>query len=258
MITPPAPHAPFTPAARHNTTIFANVTAPRTPNFNIASRILDKHWLIRMPPSPLTNDILDRIDQYYRSRWQTLLAVDDLIEAAIDKLHQLNLYENTYVILTSDHGFHLGQFSMPYDKRQPYETDIRIPFIVTGPDVLRLNHDIEDPIALIDLAPTILELAKVKPSTTFDGQSFADLLRKRSNAILRSLNTDAVQASVDTPTERNFERKLLIEYWGEGTTESFNANCPWQKRDRLYVGFLSFSFLFLFGNFESEGTFFWW
>lgn len=238
MITPPAPHAPFTPAPRHNHSMFANVTAPRTPNFNIASRLLDKHWLVRMPPAPLTDASIDRIDQFYRSRWQTLLAVDEMIESLIAKLQQLNLYDDTYVIFTSDHGFHLGQFSMPYDKRQPYETDIRVPFVVVGPDVLRVGHDIKQPIALIDLAPTILDLAKLPPSDLFDGQSFADVIRTESNAILRNLNVDGIQASVDTPIESgDFERKLLIQYWGEGTTESFNTNCPWRKNDRLYVSF---------------------
>lgn len=238
MITPPAPHAPFTPAPRHNSTSFANVTAPRTPNFNVASRVLDKHWLVRMPPAPLTADIVDRIDHYYRSRWQTLLAVDDMIEAIVGRLQQLQLYDSTYVILASDHGFHLGQFSMPYDKRQPYETDIRVPFVAIGPDVLRVNHNIEQPVALIDLAPTVLELAKVPASSLFDGQSFAELLRSQSNAISRSASFDEVQASADTPIVGAYDRKLLIEYWGEGTTESFNANCPWRKHDRLYVGFV--------------------
>ena len=43
--------------------------------------------------------------------------------------------ENTYVMLTSDHGFHMGQFCLGPCKRQPYDTDIRIPFLVRGPGV---------------------------------------------------------------------------------------------------------------------------
>ena len=36
---------------------------------------------------------------------------------------------------SSDHGYHLGEFSMPIDKRQPYEFDIRVPFILRGPGI---------------------------------------------------------------------------------------------------------------------------
>ena len=43
-----------------------------------------------------------------------------------------NLLDNTYVIFTSDHGYHMGQFAQPSGKRLPYETDIRIPLLVRG------------------------------------------------------------------------------------------------------------------------------
>ena len=39
---------------------------------------------------------------------------------------------NTYFVLTSDHGFHMGQFRLGACKRQPYETDLRVPFFVRG------------------------------------------------------------------------------------------------------------------------------
>ena len=43
--------------------------------------------------------------------------------------------DNTYVMLTSDHGFHMGQFCLGPCKRQPYDTDLRVPFLVRGPGV---------------------------------------------------------------------------------------------------------------------------
>ena len=58
----------------------------------------------------------------YRDRQRTLLSVDDLVENLLSKIPDL---DNTYVIFSSDHGYHLGQFGMPIEKRQPYEFDIR-------------------------------------------------------------------------------------------------------------------------------------
>ena len=58
----------------------------------------------------------------YRDRLRTLLSVDDLVDGILNKITDLN---NTYVIFSSDHGYHMGQFGLPYDKRHMYETDTR-------------------------------------------------------------------------------------------------------------------------------------
>jgi N-acetylglucosamine-6-sulfatase len=69
----------------------------------------DKHWLLRMPPSPLPDSMLPDLDRVYRQRWETLLSVDDLIESVVIKLDSLGLLDNTHLILTSDHGYHVGK-----------------------------------------------------------------------------------------------------------------------------------------------------
>lgn len=235
IVSPPAAHSPFTAAKRHES-FFGNVTALRTPNFNVESKELDKHWLVRMPPSPLTPDLVENIDNIYRRRWQTLLAVDELIENMVSQLKRMNLYENTYIVFTSDNGYHLGQFGMPFDKRQPYETDIRVPFIVSGPGI-EPKHIVEHPISLIDLAPTIFDWAGIKQPEHFDGKSFAELVNMKSNSgddtDVASENSDYEHSSMAQSPK--FERQILIEYWGEGSTETYNPKCPWNKRDRLNV-----------------------
>lgn len=239
VLSPPAPHEPFTAAKRH-LAAFKNINALRTPNFNVAARELEKHWLVRMPPAPLPQTVLDTIDLYYRQRWQTLLAVDDMVEALVEQLNSLNLYENTYIVFTSDNGYHLGQFSMPYDKRQPYETDIRVPFIVVGPNV-RPKILVDQPIALIDLAPTIFHWAKIDEPSWLDGESFASSLGESNDANVVAV--DSTETSIDevdcgSTTEHQdvkYERKLLVQYWGEGTPDTYNPECPWQKSDMLSV-----------------------
>lgn len=189
-----------------------------------------------MGSSPLADNVIDNIDTYYRRRWQTLLAVDELIESIVEQLQQQNLFEQTYFVFTSDNGYHLGQFAMPFDKRQPYETDIRIPFIVTGPKI-KAKLLINQPISLIDLAPTLLDWANVTKPEWLDGESFARAMELDSNEILVDTESTEGYESENGGSIRiddaPYERELLIEHWGEGNEKTYSNECPWQATDFL-------------------------
>lgn len=60
-----------------------------------------------MPPDSLPEDV-EILDDIQRHRMQALLAVDELVESLLLQLEELNVLENTYVIYTSDNGFHIG------------------------------------------------------------------------------------------------------------------------------------------------------
>ena len=122
VLSTPAKHAPFTPAPQYEHA-FPNMTAPRTPAFNyVADGNVQKHWLMRTPPAPLNDNLVSKVDEVFRNRWRTLLSVDDMIDKVMSRLNVLGLLHNTFVLLTSDHGYHLGTFGLTIDKRMPYET----------------------------------------------------------------------------------------------------------------------------------------
>ncbi|XP_026728245.1 N-acetylglucosamine-6-sulfatase-like [Trichoplusia ni] len=200
VLAPPAPHQPFTPAPRHAGK-YSNVTAVRHPNFNVPAE--DKHWLLRMPPTPLPESMLPELDRVYRSRWESLLAVDEMVADIVGTLEARAMSDNTYVIYTSDNGYHVGQFSQVYDKRQPYESDIKVPLLVKGPGV-PANSTSAQPVLNIDLAPTIIQLAGLDPPSHMDGRPIV------------------------MSGEGKTERYMLIEYHGEGRTGSVDDKCPWK------------------------------
>ncbi|XP_075551500.1 N-acetylglucosamine-6-sulfatase-like isoform X4 [Dermacentor variabilis] len=205
MLSTPSPHAPFTPAVRHRDA-FPNLKAPRTPAFNISVNGT-KHWLVRQAIHPIPEDVVSWIDETYRNRLRTLLSVDDMVADVLSYLDSKQLLNNTYVFFTSDNGYHLGQYSMPKDKRHPYETDIHVPLLVRGPGIVAGRE--ERGVALnVDLAPTFLDLAGLPSRGDMDGVSLKPLL--------------VGDASRGTRPRQSF----LVEYEGEGDKEERPGKCP--------------------------------
>ncbi|XP_075065556.1 N-acetylglucosamine-6-sulfatase [Mixophyes fleayi] len=201
MIATPAPHSPWTAAPQYGNT-FQNTSAPRTGSFNVHGK--DKHWLIRQAKTPMTNSSIQFLDNAFRKRWQTLLSVDDLVEKLLKDLEARGELDNTFIFFTSDNGYHTGQFSLPIDKRQLYEFDIKVPLLVRGPGI-KPNQISKALVANIDLGPTILDIAGLDLNKTqMDGMSFFPIL-KNSNVTWRS--------------------DMLVEYQGEGDNRT-DPSCP--------------------------------
>lgn len=81
---------------------------------------------------------------------------------------------DTYVVLTSDNGFHLGQNGMGRGKGTPYDTDVRVPLLITGPGVVPGAR--KEVTSNIDLAPTFEELAGLLPAPYRSGLSLVPTL----------------------------------------------------------------------------------
>ncbi|XP_076339126.1 N-acetylglucosamine-6-sulfatase-like isoform X2 [Tachypleus tridentatus] len=188
MLSPPAPHAPFTPVPWYSKN-FSTKLAPRTPNFGVYSG-KGKHWLLQQPPHPLSEKVIENIDETFRNRWRTLLSVDDLVQKIFLVLKRIKALNNTYIFFSSDNGFHLGQFSLPQDKRQLYEFDIRVPLLVRGPGITP-GTVVKNPVLNIDFAATFLDLAGIKKPGFMDGTSFVPLL-KNVTTLVESWRTEFV------------------------------------------------------------------
>lgn len=171
-VAPSAPHGPSTPAARHEHA-FDGEHAPRLPSFNEAD-VSDKPSFVRSNPRLSANEIA-AIDDRHENRVESLQALDELVEGLVNKLANQGVLENTYVVFTSDNGWHHGEHRIPDQKHQVYEESIHMPLVIRGPGVL--EGATTDKLALnIDFYPTFAELGGAKASSEVDGRSLRPVL----------------------------------------------------------------------------------
>ena len=101
--------------------------------------------------------------------------VDAQIGRILRTLRQSPRFKNAIIILWSDHGWHLGEHSA-WGKMTNFEIATRVPLIVSAPHVTpgRTNHITE----LVDLYPTLCELAKVPKPDHLEGKSLLQVLKQ--------------------------------------------------------------------------------
>jgi arylsulfatase A-like enzyme len=216
-----APHFPYTPAPRDRGD-FPNLRAPRPPSFNVlptgAPRWLSGHP--RLGPGRQA-----RLDKVFRLRVEAVQAVDRMIGNVERTLAEHGLARDTYLVFSSDNGYHIGQYRLMPGKMTAFDTDIHVPLVVVGPGVpagARTTAMAEN----VDLAKTFAGMA----GTTMpgDGHSLMPLLDGRRpahwrNAVLvehhgprwSKLDPDRQRPASGNPTTyramrtRNF---LYVEY----------------------------------------------
>jgi arylsulfatase A-like enzyme len=166
-----APHAPYVPAPRCVGKF--HVSIPRVPTFN-APNINPPRWLATH--GPLSAAAIAKLDTDFNLRVEAVQAVDDMIDALMKQLAATGLDKNTYVVFSSDNGYHMGEHQLLAGKQTAFDTDIRVPLVVVGPGVpsgVINDHIVEN----IDLCPTFAELAGTAAPSTSDGHSLVRLLR---------------------------------------------------------------------------------
>lgn len=159
------PHEPRTPPARRAED-FADVELTIPTSHQVVPPFRPEGY----KPLPWHTRIHDR-KNYFRC----LAAIDDCVGRILETLDHQKLTQDTLLIFTSDNGYYLGEHAS-HDKRSAYEESIRIPLLVRYPRLVKAGTQIDAITLNIDIAPTILEIAKAK-SLKVDGISLVPVLR---------------------------------------------------------------------------------
>ena len=174
-----AVHGDFVPAERHKGRYAEKPFAPPPTMADTPANYEGKPMWVRNQRNswhgvdfPYHSD--RNIAEYYRQYAETLLAVDDSVGRIVSFLRERGLLESTIVIFMGDNGFAFGEHGL-IDKRTAYEESMRVPLLMSGGG-LPAGRSVEEVVANIDIAPTVLEAAGLTPPP-MDGRSFLPLAR---------------------------------------------------------------------------------
>lgn len=171
-----AVHANFTPEPKYENK-FADKPFARPPSEKMVtenSRNLPR-WLLDQRNSwhgvdfPYHSTL--NIEQYYKRYCEALCSVDDSVGTVLGQLKKMGIHDETLVIYMGDNGFMFGEHGL-IDKRVAYETSIRVPMLMQCPDLFKGGTVVDQVVANIDIAPTVMEAMGLKKPAHMDGASF--------------------------------------------------------------------------------------
>jgi hypothetical protein len=117
---------------------------------------------------------LERLNYYAATSW-----IDHQVGVILAALNASGLANETVVVFHADHGWSLGEYAQ-WEKFTLWEHGTRVPLVIRAPWLGNVAAGVERevPVELVDVMPTVLELAGVPlpPGESFDGQSLAELL----------------------------------------------------------------------------------
>jgi N-acetylglucosamine-6-sulfatase len=173
------------PPDPRDVTAFRDEELPRPASFD-EQDVSDKPSFIRELPR-LTPSTTETIAEGYRCGLASLLAVDRGVAKLVGALRRAHELDDTVLMFTSDNGFFYGEHRIPEQKTRPYEEALRVPLLIRVPDRYlggdTAAPEVSEPVANIDLAPTILDLAGAEPCRSrkscrvMDGRSLLGLIR---------------------------------------------------------------------------------
>jgi arylsulfatase A-like enzyme len=94
---------------------------------------------------------------------------DSWVKKLIDAVGELGLADNTAIVVMADHGEAWGEHKVYFHGQDLFDEQLRVPLIVVVPG--RAPHVIDDPVALVDVAPTLIDLVGAPVPAAMRGRS---------------------------------------------------------------------------------------
>ena len=178
-----AVHGPFTPPERHRD-LYSDATITRHPNAQddlTGKPVLQREIAVDGKKNP-GQARGGPSNQTIRNQLRLIQAVDEGVGEILKLLEETKQLDRTLIIFTSDNGYFHGDHGLG-DKRAAYEESIRIPFLARYPAWFKAGTSNDAVILNVDIAPTMMEIAGVKPPVEVRGKSLVPLFRGKATAV---------------------------------------------------------------------------
>ena len=176
-----AVHGPFTPEPLYKGTLSDQpFTLPLSSERLINNQLNRPRWLLDQRNSWHGMDFplhtVNSVESFYKSYCEALRSVDDSIGVVVQQLKKMGIHDETLVIYMGDNGYMFGEHGL-IDKRVAYETSSRVPLLMQCPELIEGGTVVDEVVANIDIAPTVMQAMGLKTPPYMDGQSLLPLAR---------------------------------------------------------------------------------
>lgn len=228
LFAPTAPHEPSNPAPGDED-LYPDLPRHRPPSFN-EEDVSDKPlWLQEY--DPFSQERIRAVDELRRRQLQALNALDGSVASLLARLEEAGELDDTFVVYLSDNGYFWGEHRRYRGKGYAWEESIHIPFAIRYPPLAQPLRQDSHLVAVMDLAPTIYELAGLPAPPGMDGASLLPLLRGedawRDRLMIENWNRFGPYLGVRS------ERYLYVE-WENDLPELYDTESdPYQLENRV-------------------------
>ncbi|HDS1733460.1 sulfatase [Pseudomonas sp. BP8] len=114
--------------------------------------------------------------EFLRAYYAAVSYMDAQLGRLVEGLKKTGAYDNTMIVFTADHGFMLGQHGL-WEKTTLFEGAVNVPLVISAPQFRLQAKVVDKPVELLDVYPTVLELAGMAQNSANQGTSLVPLMQ---------------------------------------------------------------------------------
>ncbi|HEY2840808.1 MAG TPA: sulfatase [Pirellulales bacterium] len=163
----------------------------------------------------------ERRRQAIQAYWAAISFMDAQVGRVIEALDKLGLADNTIIVMTSDHGYHMYQHGL-WQKMTLFENSARVPLIIAAPRAAGNGKSTASLAELVDFYPTLADLCGVSAPAYLDGVSQKPVLDDPTKAVKDTAFTQLTRGENPAYSIRTPEWRFTQWNGGKGGEQLFD------------------------------------